>query len=98
MEIKYGHNALKITHQGSFMHSAYPLDLLKEARERYTQAEIAKILNVDVRTVRRWEVRDNDPPEYLSDAIRQRILPLMDTPSNDDSTFNILGHLMLKLS
>lgn len=70
------------------MHSAHPLDLLREARHRYTQHEIASILNVDVRTVRRWEVRDNDPPAYLSDAIRQRILPLVeDTDNNASFTF-----------
>lgn len=72
------------------MNQVPPLDLLREARDRYSQAEIAKILNVDVRTVRRWEVRDNDPPEYLSDAIRQRILPLMDMPSSDDSAFKFV--------
>lgn len=72
------------------MNQVPPLDLLREARDRYSQTEIAKILNVDVRTVRRWEVRDNDPPEYLSDAIRQRILPLMDMPSSDDSAFNFI--------
>jgi DNA (cytosine-5)-methyltransferase 1 len=72
------------------MYQSHPLDLLREARDRYTQIEIAKILNVDVRTVRRWEVRDNDPPEYLSDAIRQRILPLIDTPSNDNSSFKFI--------
>jgi len=72
------------------MYQTHPLDLLREARDRYTQAEIAKILNVDVRTVRRWEVRDNDPPEYLSEAIRQRILPLVDTSSGDDSAFKFI--------
>ncbi len=72
------------------MDSAHPLDLLREARIRYTQNEIASILNVDVRTVRRWEVRDNDPPEYLSDAIRQRILPLVDDSFIDNSNFKFI--------
>lgn len=66
------------------------LDLLREARNRYTQAEIAKILNVDVRTIRRWEVKENDPPAYLSDAIRQRILPLMEPPSNEVAKFTFI--------
>lgn len=62
------------------MHQTDPLDLLRLARTLYTQKQLAGILGVDVRTVRRWEVRENDPPPYLSDAIRQRILPLIDKP------------------
>jgi DNA (cytosine-5)-methyltransferase 1 len=54
-----------------------PLDLLRTARTLYTQSQLAEILEVDVRTVRRWEVRENEPPKYLADAIRQRILPLV---------------------
>lgn len=72
------------------MYPVSSLNLLREARNRYTQAEIAKILNVDVRTVRRWEVRDNDPPEYLSDAIRQRILPLVGSSQKKDFNFKFI--------
>jgi len=60
------------------MYQAHPLELLRTARNRYTQKQLAEILEVDVRTVRRWEVRETDPPAYLSDAIRQRILPLVE--------------------
>lgn len=58
------------------------LDLLKLARNRYTQKEIAGLLGVTERTVRRWELRTTRPPAYLPDAIRRRILPLVaeDTP------------------
>lgn len=87
---KTGHNDLKITRGDSRMQYAHPLDLLREARNRYTQVEIAHILDVDVRTVRRWEVRETDPPTYLSDAIRQRILPLMDEAPNDASAFRFI--------
>ncbi len=70
------------------MYQTHPLDLLREARSRYTQREIASILDVDVRTVRRWEVRETDPPPYLSDAIRQRILPLVtEKPESSSFTF-----------
>lgn len=58
------------------MPQADSLDLLRTARARFTQKQLAEILEVDVRTIRRWEVRESDPPVYLSDAIRQRILPL----------------------
>lgn len=72
------------------MQKTHSKELLRVARKRYTQIEIAKILEVDVRTVRRWEVGENEPPEYLSDAIRQRILPLMDSNSDSDSPFKFI--------
>ncbi len=71
------------------MHQVHPLDLLRTARNQYTQKQLAEILEVDVRTVRRWEVRETDPPSYLSDAIRQRILPLVDDQS-DNSNFKFI--------
>jgi|TARA_B110000971_G_scaffold140935_1_gene144077 DNA (cytosine-5)-methyltransferase 1 len=72
------------------MDQIHPITLLREARETHTQAEIAELLNVDVRTVRRWEVRDNEPPEYLSDAIRQRILPLIENSSDSTPAFRFI--------
>lgn len=67
-----------------------PLDLLRQARARYSQGELATLLDVDVRTVRRWEVRENDPPPYLADAIRQRILPLMTASPTDAYPFTFI--------
>lgn len=67
-----------------------PLNLLRSARARYTQKQLAEILEVDVRTVRRWEVRENEPPAYLSDAIRQRILPLVNDVANDSAAFRFI--------
>lgn len=67
-----------------------PLDLLRQARARYSQGELATLLDVDVRTVRRWEVRENDPPPYLADAIRQRILPLMTASPTDGYPFTFI--------
>lgn len=58
------------------------IKLLQEARARYSQHELAEMLGVDARTVRRWEVRDHEPPAYLADALRQRVLPIApDTPA-----------------
>ncbi len=48
--------------------------LLMKARETYSQQRIATILDVDVRTIRRWEMKEPEPPAYLSDAIINRIL------------------------
>ena len=45
-------------------------DLLKQARARYSQRELASLLHVDIQTVRRWETRETDLPPYLADAIR----------------------------
>lgn len=72
------------------MHQQNPLDLLRAARTRYTQKKVAEILEVDVRTVRRWEVRATEPPPYLSAAIRQRLLPLANNWSNSNSTFRFI--------
>lgn len=53
--------------------------LLTTLRGRYNQRELAEALDVTPRTLRRWEVRESDPPPYLADAIRQRLLPLVDS-------------------
>jgi len=65
-------------------------DLLLRARNFYTQKEIAEILDVDTRTVRRWEVRQPEPPSYLADAIRQRLLPLIDNKPVDEGKFKFI--------
>lgn len=65
------------------MHTEQTLELLQAARNRYSQKAVAEMLDVDVRTVRRWELRECDPPPYLSDAIRQRILPVFENVKPD---------------
>lgn len=55
--------------------------LIKKARDIYSQSELAEILEVSERTIRRWEVNETEPPPYLTHAIRQMILPL---PFNDN--------------
>ena len=57
------------------------VSLLNQALERFSQKEVADRLGVTVRTIRRWHIGESDPPDYLGDAIRQRLLPL---PANDD--------------
>lgn len=58
------------------MQANTPYAVLKEARSRFSQRQIAEALSVDIKTVRRWELRENEPPPYVVDAIRQRLLPL----------------------
>ncbi len=50
--------------------------VLTEARKHFTQTELAKRLEIDVRTVRRWEVRESEPPKYVALALKQLMLPL----------------------
>jgi len=67
------------------MSEVSPVYLIKKARDIYSQSELASILKVSERTIRRWEVNETEPPAYLTHAIRQMILPL---PFNDDKTSN----------
>ncbi|MCG9125857.1 DNA (cytosine-5-)-methyltransferase [Laribacter hongkongensis] len=48
--------------------------VLAEVRRFHTQADIAKALSIDVRTVRRWQAGDCLPPSYVVHALRQ-LLP-----------------------
>src|SRR5438552_1848751 len=48
---------------------------LSAARKHHSQSAVAKHLDVDVRTVRRWELRQTKPPAYVVHAL-QSLLPL----------------------
>lgn len=64
--------------------------LLDSLRGRYTQREIAELLEVDARTVRRWQLGETDPPPYLADAIRQRLLPLEPSRERGSAAFTFI--------
>lgn len=49
---------------------AQPLELLKLARNRFTQREIAKHIGKDTKTVRRWEKGESSCPVMLESALR----------------------------
>jgi DNA (cytosine-5)-methyltransferase 1 len=66
-----------------------PHELLRQARVHYTQREIARKLGVNESTLRRWKVNE-DIPEYRADSIRQRLLPLLMSPANDDRKFSFI--------
>jgi DNA (cytosine-5)-methyltransferase 1 len=61
---------------------------LKAALKHHPQAAIARHLKVDVRTVRRWEVRQNQPPAYLVHAL-QTLLPLQ-LPLGNPADFDFI--------
>ena len=67
------------------------LQYLAAARKFKTQENIASILGVNARQVRRWEARESDPPPYLSYALQQ-ILPLETSDSNagKDAAFTFI--------
>lgn len=66
-----------------------PMELLRQARNLYSQKKLAKLLDVDESTLRRWKVGE-DIPSYRVDSIRQRLLPLLMAPANDDSSFTFI--------
>ena len=63
--------------------------VLAEARKLHSQAEIAAILKVDARTIRRWESGDSEPPPYLAPALRQ-LLPSSPLNDNNDADFTFI--------
>jgi DNA (cytosine-5)-methyltransferase 1 len=64
--------------------------LLASLRGRYTQKELAELLGVDARTMRRWQLGETEPPPYLADAIRQRLLPLEPQAKKGDAAFTFI--------
>ncbi|MPW17567.1 DNA (cytosine-5-)-methyltransferase [Paraburkholderia sp. CNPSo 3157] len=52
------------------MTQASPLDLLKQARTRFTQKEIAAHVGKDIKTVRRWEKGETPCPAMLEPSLR----------------------------
>lgn len=72
------------------MNNVESLELLQQARTVYSQREIASLLGVDARTVRRWEAKECEPPSYISDAIRQRVLHLHPSQKKDSNSFKFI--------
>ena len=64
------------------------LEYLAAARQHHSQAAIAKHLGVSERQVRRWEVRESTPPQYVSMAL-QRLLPFQPT-HNEAADFKFI--------
>lgn len=56
------------------MKQTQPLVLLKQARSRYTQREIAEHVGKDTKTVRRWEKGETPCPAMLEPALRDLLL------------------------
>lgn len=69
------------------MESHAPYSLLARAREAYTQKELAARLGIDVRTIKRWEARETEPPQYAAMALQQLLLPIEAPEAPADFTF-----------
>lgn len=61
---------------------------LAAARKHHSQRTIAEHLDVDVRTVRRWELRQSQPPAYVVHAL-QGLLPLQ-LPISETGAFDFV--------
>jgi DNA (cytosine-5)-methyltransferase 1 len=66
-----------------------PIELIRQARARYTVREVAERLDINESTLRRWQIRE-EVPSYRDDSIRQRLLPLLMAPANDDAKFTFI--------
>ena len=64
------------------------LDYLLAVRKTKTQKEIASHLGVDVRTVRRWQAGEIEPPLYIGAALQQ-LLPL-EVPLQGEPDFRFI--------
>jgi DNA (cytosine-5)-methyltransferase 1 len=61
--------------------TAHPRDLLQQARQRYTQQQIAAHVGRDVKTVRRWEKGETPCPATLETALRELLRGGADAPA-----------------
>ncbi|MDI1251822.1 DNA (cytosine-5-)-methyltransferase [Thermomonas sp.] len=68
-----------------------PIPYLLALRRHHSQTDIARALQTTARTVRRWELRETDPPPYLLDALRQRLLlPQAQPPLPGNAAFRFI--------
>ncbi len=58
-------------------------ELIDLSLQRFSPKEVAQALGVDPKTVRRWHARETEPKPYIADAIRQRLLPFGEPPTNE---------------
>ena len=72
------------------MDDSESVDLLKQARARFTQQEIASKLDVDVRTIRRWEVCQPAPPSFIADVLKQRIFNSTSNKKPENQLFTFI--------
>lgn len=67
-----------------------PLELLKQARHRYTQREIAEHVGRDTKTVRRWEKGETPCPTMLEPALRDLLQQPVSRPDETGHNFRFI--------
>lgn len=67
---------------------AEPQEIMSRVRDHHTQQEIADYLGMSVRTVKRWEAKENGPPSYAVLCLQQMLFTNAQRPSStNDFTF-----------
>lgn len=69
---------------------AQPLELLKQARNRFTQREIAEHVGKDTKTVRRWEKGESPCPAMLEPALRDLLKQNANDLTDGDHGFRFI--------
>jgi DNA (cytosine-5)-methyltransferase 1 len=65
-----------------------PQEILSRVRNYHTQKEIADYFGRDVKTVKRWEAREDGPPQYAVIGLQQMLFTKgQRTPTRNDFTF-----------
>ncbi|MEQ5841565.1 DNA (cytosine-5-)-methyltransferase [Paraburkholderia acidicola] len=72
------------------MTQAAPLDLLKQARIRFTQREIAAYVGKDIKTVRRWEKGETPCPAMLEPALHGLLQTATTIPVDAPARFRFI--------
>ncbi len=67
------------------------LEHLAQAKDAYSQQELAKLLGVTERTIRRWLTRETAPPSFVADAL----LKILPKPLSDSFTKNVFTFIDL---
>jgi len=61
--------------------------LYHQARERHTQQYIADYFDVDIRTVQRWDVKEDGPPGYTVPGFQQLLFSQPESSGDAEFTF-----------
>lgn len=67
-----------------------PHEVLCWARDILTQAEVAKVVGKDIRTVRRWETRDIDTPPVIVPALREAVSKKIPAKTSEAGDFTFI--------
>jgi DNA (cytosine-5)-methyltransferase 1 len=67
------------------------IDTFNRLRDRYTQREIADYMGVDLRTVKRWEVKEDGPPQPYLPGLQMMLFGNEASPEGDFSFIDLFA-------